>query len=138
MGFFSIFNPDLIKEVTLYKGHIPAQYGGRVSSVLDVQLKGNNYDQFKINGGVGFLASRIAIETPIVKDKTSLLIGGRVAYSDWVLNFVLWEGNERFPLRIVRARHLLQCIRSSASSIIQSLRLSVRILLVQLSRECRQ
>lgn len=88
MGFFSIFNPDVIKEVTLYKGHIPAQYGGRVSSVLDVQLKGNNFDQFKINGGIGLLASRIAIETPIVKDKTSLLLGGRVAYSDWVLNFV--------------------------------------------------
>ncbi len=88
MGFFSIFNPDVIKEVTLYKGHIPAQYGGRVSSVLDVQLKGNNYDQFKASGGIGLLASRIAIETPIVKDKTSLLLGGRVAYSDWVLNFV--------------------------------------------------
>lgn len=88
MGFFSVFNPDIIKEVTLYKGHIPAQYGGRVSSVLDVQLKGNNYDELKASGGIGLLASRIAIETPIVKDKSSLLLGGRVAYSDWILNFV--------------------------------------------------
>lgn len=88
MGFFSVFNPDAIKEVTLYKGHIPAQYGGRVSSVLDVEMKGNNYEQLKASGGIGLLASRLTIETPIVKDKTSLLIGSRVAYSDWVLNFV--------------------------------------------------
>ncbi len=88
MGFFNIFNPDAIKGVTLYKGHIPAQYGGRVSSVLDVQLKGNNYESLKLNGGVGFLASRLMLETPIIKGKTSLLIGGRVAYSDWILNFV--------------------------------------------------
>ena len=87
MGFFSVFNTDVIKEVTLYKGHIPAQYGGRISSVLDVQLKGNNYNETVVNGGVGLLASRIAVETPLVKDKTSLLLGGRVAYSDWVLNF---------------------------------------------------
>lgn len=87
MGFFSVFNPDVIKDVTLYKGHLPAQYGGRVSSVLDVQLKGNNYHDTNVNGGIGLLASRIAVETPIVKDKTSLLLGGRVAYSDWMLNF---------------------------------------------------
>lgn len=88
MGFFSIFNPDVIRDVTLYKGHIPAQYGGRVSSVLDVSLKGNNYEKMKVNGGVGLLASRIALETPIIKDKTSFLFGGRIAYSDWILNFV--------------------------------------------------
>lgn len=88
MGFFSIFNPDAVKEVTLYKGHIPAQYGGRVSSVLDVQLKGNNYDNFKVSGGLGMLASRLTVETPLVKGKTSLLAGGRAAYSDWVLNLV--------------------------------------------------
>ena len=88
MGFFSIFNPDVIREVTLYKGHIPAQYGGRVSSVLDVKLKGNNYEELKMSGGVGLLASRLSLETPIISDKTSLLIGGRIAYSDWILNFV--------------------------------------------------
>ena len=88
MGFFSIFNPDAIKEVTLYKGHIPAQYGGRVSSVLNVQLKGNNYESLKVNGGIGLLASRLMLETPIIKGKTSILFGGRAAYSDWVLNFV--------------------------------------------------
>lgn len=86
MGFFSVFNPDVIRDVTLYKGHIPAQFGGRVSSVLDVKLKGNNYDKLKVNGGIGMLASRVAIETPIIKDKISLLLGGRIAYSDWVLN----------------------------------------------------
>ena len=88
MGFFSVFNPDVIRDVTLYKGHMPAQFGGRVSSVLDVRLKGNNYENLKVSGGVGMLASRVAIETPIVKGKTALMVGGRVAYSDWVLNFV--------------------------------------------------
>jgi len=87
MGFFSIFNPDAIKDVTLYKGHIPAQFGGRVSSVLDVHQKGNNYESLNVNGGVGLLASRFMLETPIVKGKTSLLLGGRVAYSDWILKF---------------------------------------------------
>jgi hypothetical protein len=88
MGFFSIFNPDAIKEVSLFKGHIPAQYGGRVSSVLDVKLKGNNYETFSGNGGIGLLASRITLEIPLIKEKTSLLLGGRIAYSDWVLGFV--------------------------------------------------
>jgi len=88
MGFFSVFNPDVIRDVTLYKGHIPAQFGGRVSSVLDVKLKGNNYEKLKVNGGIGLLASRLALETPIIKDKTSILVGGRVAYSDWVLRLV--------------------------------------------------
>ncbi len=68
-GFFSMFNPDLISNVRLYKGNIPAQFGGRLSSVLDVQLKGNNYTSTNINGGVGTVISKLAIETPVVKEK---------------------------------------------------------------------
>lgn len=85
LGFFSMFNPDLISRVQLYKGNIPAQYGGRLSSVLDVQLKGNNYSGTTINGGVGTVMSKLAVETPLVKEKVSLLAGGRVSYADWIL-----------------------------------------------------
>ncbi len=88
LGFFSLFNPDLISNVRLYKGNIPAQYGGRLSSVLDVQLKGNNYSTTTITGGVGTVMSKLALETPIVKEKVSLLAGGRVSYSDWTLRAV--------------------------------------------------
>jgi outer membrane receptor for ferrienterochelin and colicin len=85
LGFFSLFNPDLISSVQLYKGSIPAQYGGRLSSVLDVQLKGSNYTNTTITGGVGTVMSKLAIETPIIKDKVSLLAGGRISYADWIL-----------------------------------------------------
>jgi len=88
LGFFSLFNPDLISSVQLYKGNIPAQFGGRLSSVLDVQLKGNNYTSTTLSGGVGTVMSKLAIETPIVKDKISLLAGGRISYSDWILRAV--------------------------------------------------
>jgi len=87
-GFFSMFNPDLISNVRLYKGNIPAQFGGRLSSVLDVQLKGNNYTSTNINGGVGTVISKLAIETPVVKEKVSLLAGGRISYADWILRTV--------------------------------------------------
>ena len=85
LGFFSLFNPDLISEVQLLKGNIPAQYGGRLSSILDVRLKGNDYTNTTINGGVGTVMSKIAVMTPIVKEKVSLLAGGRISYADWLL-----------------------------------------------------
>lgn len=88
LGFFSMFNPDLISNVRLYKGNIPAHFGGRLSSVLDVQLKGNNYTSSTITGGIGTVMSKLAIETPIVKEKVNLLAGGRWAYSDWVLRVI--------------------------------------------------
>jgi hypothetical protein len=85
LGFFSVFNSDAIREVVLYKGAIPAQYGGRLSSVLDVKLKGSNYDEFKGKGGIGLVASRLLLEGPIVRDKTSFMIGARSSYSNWIL-----------------------------------------------------
>ncbi|MEM9888330.1 MAG: TonB-dependent receptor [Bacteroidota bacterium] len=88
LGFFSIFNPDVVQAVTLYKGHIPAQYGGRLSSVLDIELKEGNYEKIAVSGGIGLISSRLQVETPIVKGKTSLLLGGRVSYSDWLLKRV--------------------------------------------------
>ena len=80
-GFFSVFNPDAIKDIKLYKGGIPARYGGRVSSVLEIFQKDGNSKELKINGGIGAVASRLLIEGPLQKDKTSFLIGGRASYA---------------------------------------------------------
>lgn len=85
LGFFSIFNADVVKAVTLYKGHIPAQYGGRLSSVLEVTTKEADYENFKMSGGIGIVSSRVTAEIPLIKGKTSLLLGGRSSYSDWIL-----------------------------------------------------
>ncbi|RKN81545.1 TonB-dependent receptor [Ulvibacterium marinum] len=80
-GFFSVFNPDAIKDIKLYKGGIPARYGGRVSSVLDIFQKEGNSKELKINGGIGAVASRLLVEAPIIKDKAAFLIGGRASYA---------------------------------------------------------
>ncbi len=80
-GFFSVFNPDAIKDIKLYKGGIPARYGGRVSSVLDIFQKEGNSKAFHANGGIGAVASRLLLEGPIIKDKSAFLIGGRGSYA---------------------------------------------------------
>ena len=79
-GFFSVFNPDAIKDLKLYKGGIPARYGGRASSVLDIYQKDGNSKSFHLNGGIGLISSRILAEGPLVKNKGSFLIGGRSSY----------------------------------------------------------
>ncbi len=81
-GFFSIFNPDAVKDVKLIKGGIPAQYGGRLSSILDVRLKEGNNKKFSASGGVGLIFSRLTIEAPIKKDKGSFIIAARRSYID--------------------------------------------------------
>ncbi len=80
-GFFSVFNPDAIKDVKLFKGGIPARYGGRVSSVLDIFQKEGNSKELKVNGGIGAVASRVLVEGPIAKDRTAFLVGGRASYA---------------------------------------------------------
>ena len=80
-GFFSVFNPDVIKDVKLYKGGIPARYGGRLSSVLDIYQKEGNSKEFKLTGGIGLVSSRLLAEGPIEKEKSSFLIGGRASYA---------------------------------------------------------
>jgi len=80
-GFFSVFNPDAIKDLKLYKGGIPARYGGRASSVLDIYQKDGSSKDFHMNGGIGLISSRLLAEGPIVKDKGSFLIGGRASYA---------------------------------------------------------
>ncbi len=84
-GFFSAFNPDIIKTVDLYKSAIPARYGGRLSSVLDVTTRDGNRKKLAGAGGIGPLTGRLTLEGPIINDKTSFLIGGRTSYSDWLL-----------------------------------------------------
>jgi len=80
-GFFSVFNPDAIKDLTLYKGGIPARYGGRISSVLDIYQKDGNKREYHASGGIGLVASRLLLEGPIKKDVASFLVGGRSSYA---------------------------------------------------------
>ncbi|AOW09674.1 TonB-dependent receptor [Flavobacterium gilvum] len=87
-GFFSVFNPDAIKDLKLYKGGIPARYGGRASSVLDIYQKEGNSNSFHMNGGIGLISSRLLAEGPIVKDKGSFLIGGRASYAHLFLKLI--------------------------------------------------
>ncbi len=80
-GLFSVFNPDAIKNLKLYKGGIPAKYGGRVSSVLEIFQKDGNSKNMEANGGIGLISSRLLVQGPIVKDKGSFLVGGRSSYA---------------------------------------------------------
>lgn len=80
-GLFSVFNGDAIKDLKLYKGGIPAKYGGRLSSVLDIYQKDGNKQNFSMNGGVGLISSRLLAEGPVIKDKSSFLIAGRGTYA---------------------------------------------------------
>jgi hypothetical protein len=95
-GFFSVFNNDAIKNVELYKGNIPSRYGGRLSALIDVRMKDGNNKRFSANGGIGLLSSRLTIESPIVKDKGSLIISGRRTYYD-VLMKVLHSIDDTIP-----------------------------------------
>lgn len=82
MGFFSVFNNDAIKDIKLYKGDIPAAYGGRLSSMLDVRMKDGNIKKFSGKGGIGSISSRLTLEGPIKKEKASFIISGRRTYAD--------------------------------------------------------
>lgn len=88
-GFFSVFNPDAVKDVKLIKGGIPSQYGGRVSSILDIRMKEGNSKTYEVNGGIGTIFSRLAIEAPIKKDKVSFIVAGRRSYIDILAKPVL-------------------------------------------------
>lgn len=93
MGFFSIFNSDAIKDLTLYKGTAPAEYGGRISSVMDIKMNEGNNQEFHLGGGIGLISSKINIEGPIIIDKGSFLISGRRTYADLFLGL---SQNEKF------------------------------------------
>ncbi|WP_045114064.1 TonB-dependent receptor [Microscilla marina] len=85
MGFFSVFNSDAIKDVEVYKGGMPARYGGRLSSVVDIKMNEGNSKQFSGSGGIGLISSRLTLEGPIAKDKASFVVSGRRTYADMFL-----------------------------------------------------
>lgn len=87
-GFFSAFNPDVVKNVELYKSSIPEKYGGRLSSVLDVTTREGNSKEWSGIGGIGLLTSKLMVEGPIKQDKTAVVLGGRTTYSNWLLRQV--------------------------------------------------
>lgn len=93
-GFFSIFNSDAIKNTSLIKGGMPPQYGGRLSSVLDVTMKDGNSNQFQAEGGIGLIASRLSLQGPIKKDKASFIVSARRTYIDALVKpFISKESN---------------------------------------------
>lgn len=85
LGFFSTFNSDAIKDVTVYKGSIPAEYGGRLSSVLDIKMNEGNNQDYHVSGGIGLISSKLNVEGPIQKGKSSFLVTGRRTYADLFL-----------------------------------------------------
>lgn len=85
LGFFSTFNSDAIKDATIYKGSQPAQYGGRLSSAMDIRMKDGNKQNFEVNGSLGLISSKLSLEGPMVKDKGSFFISGRRTYADLFL-----------------------------------------------------
>jgi hypothetical protein len=87
LGFFSIFNSEAIREANLMKGSIPAEYGGRASSVFDIKMKEGNLKEYGVAGSVGLISSNLAIEGPIVKDKGSFIVSARRTYADLFLAF---------------------------------------------------
>ncbi len=84
-GLFSVFTPDMLSSVDLYRANIPARYGGRITSVLDVKTQNPYVDKLKLNGGIGLVSSRFSLQTPLIEDKLSLAIGGRAGFTDFLL-----------------------------------------------------
>ncbi|UKB77908.1 TonB-dependent receptor [Chryseobacterium sp. MEBOG07] len=85
LGFFSTFNSDALKDASIIKGNSPAQYGGRLASVLDVKMKDGNNKDYNVNGGIGLISSRLSVEGPIQKEKSSFIVSGRRTYADLFL-----------------------------------------------------
>jgi hypothetical protein len=107
LGFFSVFNPDAVKNVTLYKSAFPAEYGGRTSSVLDIRMKEGNNQKLSVNGGISTIFSRISIEGPIQKDKSSFIVAARRSYID-VLAKPFLEGDNKLYFYDVTAKANLE------------------------------
>jgi hypothetical protein len=87
-GLFSMLDPGVINDVTLYKSGMPSKYGGRISSVMDIDVRKGQPNKLKVNGGLGIINSRLSIEGPLVKDKVTFLAGFRTTYSDWILKLL--------------------------------------------------
>ena len=116
-GFSSSFSPDVIEGFELYKSSIPAKYGGRISSVLDIEMKEGDLEKWTVKGGISPVTSRVTVEGPIQEDKSSLILSGRSTYSDWILGRLenasfrnsranYYDGAARFKTRIAQNDHL--------------------------------
>jgi hypothetical protein len=92
-GFFSVFNGDAVKSVEIVKGGMPAQYGGRLSSVLDITMKEGNNKKFEVEGGIGLIASRLTVQGPIIKNKLSFIVSGRRTYADLLAKPFIKKGS---------------------------------------------
>jgi len=84
-GFFSAFNPDIIRDFSFYKSNLPTRYGGRLASVIDISSRQGNNKNFTARGGISPITAKIAVEGPIIKDKISYVLSARSTYSDWIL-----------------------------------------------------
>lgn len=103
LGFFSVFNSDAIKNVTLTKGGYPARYGGRLSSIIEINMKEGNMQEFHGEGSIGLIASRLTLEGPIKKGKTSFMVSGRRTYADLIFKPIIkkqFEEDEDFKLKM--------------------------------------
>jgi hypothetical protein len=96
-GFFSVFNADAVNNIEVYKGGFPARYGGRISSVLDINLKEGNAQEFRGEGSIGLVATRLTLEGPIIKDKTSFIVSGRRTYIDVLAAPFIAMANKNMP-----------------------------------------
>lgn len=94
-GFFSVFNNDALKDVTMYKGGFPSQYGGRISSVMDIRMKDGDMQKYHVDGGIGLLSSHLTIQGPLKKDTASFILSGRRSYIDQV--FRIGYGQDILP-----------------------------------------
>ena len=111
LGFFSTYNADVIQSVDLYKANMPARFGGRLASVLDVQLRDGNFERFRVKAGIGPVTGKAMFEGPLVKEKVSFIVAGRSSYANWALNLAnvdevknsstfFFDGNARVTARI--------------------------------------
>ncbi|MEC4003065.1 TonB-dependent receptor [Flavobacterium sp. SUN052] len=123
-GFFSSVNPFTTKKATIYKGSIPPEFGGRLSSVFDITSKNGNPTKFSGEGGIGPVTSNLALSTPIVKDKSSLLVGGRATYSGWILRSIknesLKNSQASFYDAIIKYNHKINAKNNFESTIYYS------------------
>ena len=110
-GFFSSFNSDLVKDVTVFKGGIPAKYGGRASSIIDITYKDGDYQKWNGKISVGIISTKLSIDGPLIKDRLSIVLGGRMSYANWLLsrskdvdvaasNASFWDGNAMLNFRL--------------------------------------
>lgn len=88
LGFFSAFNSEAVQEMSFYRGGIPAEYGGRVSSVLDIRSKSGDLEKWRVNGGIGLVSANLMVRGPIQKNKTTIAVGGRGTYANWYLDLL--------------------------------------------------